>query len=232
MTPQGTKSKFVKIYGPFSLKAKRQDLSITLKGRPLGAQRANGAFGPLIGSTPRGNACGRDEGTKPANLCAVFERTTPSESGEKNHPYPAGLGALRGPCQGGTTGQGTAVGAGAPEYASLERRGWVDCTRDRPGEMQRGAPLCPRSFGWGTPHRPSVSGLCGERSRSAATETACLHAGEGCVACGDEAEQEKYKRPPGNEACKSLRCFERLIPLGERRGASGGNWFPLEGAGF
>ena len=61
--------------------------------------------------------------------------------------------------------------------------------------MEKGGPLFSLSFGWGTPHRASVSGLCGERSRSGASEPARKRAGKGYVACGDEVKQEKDKFP-------------------------------------
>ena len=75
-------------------------------------------------------------------------------------------------------------------------------------------PLFSPSFGWGTPHRPSVSGLCGERSRSGASEPTRRREGEGYAACGDEEMQEKYKHlgHPGRA--------QQRGPAGERR--SGG----------
>ena len=57
-----------------------------------------------------------------------------------------------------------------------------------------------RSAPTGSPHELSVSGSCGGRSRSGASEPARKRVGEGYAACGDEAEQEKYKHPAGSGA--------------------------------
>ena len=107
----------------------------------------------------------------------------------------------------------------------LARRGSRFCPEGaapKAWTFRRMGPLFSRSFGWGTPHRPSVSGLCGERSRSEVSEPTRLRTGEGYAACGDEAEQEKYKHSDarsntlqGGSFCTSRKniVFEKEKPF-------------------
>ena len=47
---------------------------------------------------------------------------------------------------------------------------------------------------------------------------------------GSNPPGKRLRAGRGNETCKSLRRTDNTTPLGERRGVSGGNWFPPEGA--